>query len=78
MPRKCAVTGRTPGFGNNVSHSHRRTRRRFDVNMQRKKYYVPSLGRTITLDLSARGIKTIDQRGIEAVVRELRMKGVRI
>lgn len=78
MPRKCAVTGRTPGFGNNVSHSHRRTRRRFDVNMQRKKYYVPSLGRTITLDLSARGIKTIDQRGIEAVVRDLRVKGVRI
>lgn len=78
MPRKCAVTGRTPGFGNNVSHSHRRTRRRFDVNMQRKKCYVPSLRRTITLDLSARGIKTIDQRGIEAVVRELRMKGVRI
>lgn len=78
MSRKCAVTGRTPGFGNNVSHSHRRTRRRFDVNMQRKKYYVPSLGRTIMLDLSARGIKTIDQRGIEAVVRELRAKGVRL
>lgn len=76
MSRKCAVTGRTPGFGNNVSHSHRRTRRRFDVNMQRKKYYVPSLGRTITLDLSAGGIKTIDQRGIEAVVRDLRLKGV--
>lgn len=78
MSRKCAVTGRAPGFGNNVSHSHRRTRRRFDVNMQRKKYYVPSLGRAITLDLSARGIKTIDQRGIEAVVRELRVKGVRL
>ncbi len=78
MSRKCAVTERTPGFGNNVSHSHRRTRRRFDVNMQRKKYYVPSLGRAITLDLSARGIKTIDQRGIEAVVRELRGKGVRL
>lgn len=78
MSRKCAVTGRTPGFGNNVSHSHRRTRRCFDVNMQRKKYYVPSLGRTIALDLSARGIKTIDQRGIEAVVRELRVKGVKL
>lgn len=46
--------------------------------MQRKKYYVPSLGRTITLDLSARGIKTIDQRGIEAGVRDLRARGVKL
>ncbi len=78
MSRNCVVTGARPGFGNNVSHSHRRTRRRFDVNMQRKKYYVPSLGRTITLDLSARGIKTIDQRGIEAGVRDLRARGVKL
>lgn len=78
MSRNCVVTGARPGFGNNVSHSHRRTRRRFDVNMQRKKYYVPSLGRTITLDLSARGIKTIDQRGVEAGVRDLRARGVKL
>lgn len=45
MSRTCQVTGARPGFGNNVPHSHRRTRRRFDVNVQRKRYWVPSLGR---------------------------------
>lgn len=75
MSRICQVTGTRPAFGNNVSHSHRRTRRRFDVNVQRKRYWVPSLGRHLTLRVSARGIKTIDQRGIEAVVADLRNRG---
>lgn len=77
MARTCQVTGARPGFGNNVSHSHRRTRRRFDVNIQRKRYWVPSLGRHVTLRVSARGIKTIDQRGIEAVVADLRARAER-
>lgn len=77
MARTCQVTGARPAFGNNVSHSHRRTRRRFDVNVQRKRYWVPSLGRHVTLRVSARGIKTIDQRGIEAVVADLRARGER-
>lgn len=72
------MTGARPGFGNNVPHSHRRTRRRFDVNVQRKRYWVPSLGRQITLTVSARGIKTIDRRGIEVVVAELLRSGVRL
>ncbi len=75
MSRTCQVTGARPRFGNQVSHSHRRTRRRFDVNVQRKRYWVPSLGRHVTLRVSARGIKTIDQRGIEAVVADLRARG---
>ena len=75
MARTCQVTGARPGFGNNVSHSHRRTRRRFDVNIQRKRYWVPSLGRHVTLRVSTRGIRTIDQRGIEAVVADLRSRG---
>ena len=78
MARTCQVTGATPGFGHHVSHSHRRTKRRFDVNVQRKRYGVPSLGRTVTLTLSARGIKTVDQRGIEAVVADLRRRGVKV
>ncbi|MBM7518045.1 50S ribosomal protein L28 [Nocardioides nitrophenolicus] len=77
MSQVCQVTGARPGFGNHVSHSHRRTRRRFDVNIQRKRYWVPSLGRHVTLRVSARGIKTIDQRGIEAVVADLRARGER-
>lgn len=78
MSQRCQVTGAGPGFGNNVSHSHRRTRRRFDVNVQRRRYWVPSLGRHVTLRVSARGIKTVDQRGIEAVVADLRLRGERL
>ncbi|MFT3862018.1 50S ribosomal protein L28 [Micropruina sp.] len=77
MARTCQVTGGRPGFGNNVSHSHRRTRRRFGVNVQRRRYWVPSLGRSITLIVSTRGIKTIDVRGIETVVADLQRRGVR-
>ncbi|GAB3461065.1 50S ribosomal protein L28 [Kineococcus endophyticus] len=78
MSARCQVTGAEPGFGKSVSHSHRRTNRRWDPNLQRKKYFVPSLGRTVTLTVSARGIKTIDQRGIESVVAQIRARGERI
>jgi large subunit ribosomal protein L28 len=78
MARTCQVSGATPGFGHHVSHSHRRTKRRFDVNVQSNKYWVPSLGRAVTLTVSARGIKTIDQRGIEAVVAEIRARGGKV
>ena len=78
MAGVCQVTGAGPGFGNNISHSHRRTRRRFDVNVQKKKYYVPSLRRTVSLTVSAKGIKVIDVRGIESVVAELLARGERI
>lgn len=61
MSAHCQVTGRAPGFGNSVSHSQRRTRRRWEPNIQRKTYYVPSEGRRITLRVSAKGIKTIDR-----------------
>ncbi len=75
MSAHCQVTGRSPGFGHTVSHSHVRTKRRFDPNIQKKRYWVPSLGRTITLRVSAKGIKTIDKRGIDAVIAQLRARG---
>jgi len=78
MAAVCQVTGATPGFGHNISHSHRRTKRRFDPNVQKKTYYVPSLKRKVTLTVSARGIKVIDARGIEAVVKDLLAKGVKL
>ncbi|MCD5349122.1 50S ribosomal protein L28 [Kineosporia mesophila] len=78
MSRVCMVTGAVPGFGHSISHSHRRNKRRFDLNIQSKRYWVPSLGRSVTLTVSARGIKTIDQRGIDAVVRAIRARGVRL
>ena len=74
----CQVTGRKPGFGNTVSHSHRRTRRRWDPNIQTKTYFLPSEGRRVKLRVSAKGIKVIDRDGIEAVVARLRRDGVRI
>ena len=67
-----------PGFGHSISHSHRRTKRRFDPNVQKKTYYVPSLGRSIKLNVSAKGIKVIDARGIESVVKDLLAKGVKL
>ena len=72
------VTGAVPGFGHNISHSHRRTKRRFDPNVQRKTYFVPSLKRNVTLNVSAKGMKVIDARGIESVVRDLQAKGVKL
>ena len=78
MHRRCQVLGTTPGFGNNVSHSHRRTRRRWNPNLQRKRYWAPSLGRHVTLTVSARGIHTIDRLGIDAVVRRIRDRGERL
>ena len=71
MAATCQVTGAIPGFGHAISHSHRRTKRRFDPNIQKKKYYVPSLRCNVTLQLSAKGIKVIDVRSIEAVVKDL-------
>lgn len=78
MSARCQVTGRTPGFGNAVSHSHRRTWRRWSPNIQVRTYYLPSQDRRITLRVSAKGIKVIDRDGIEAVVARLRREGQRI
>jgi large subunit ribosomal protein L28 len=78
MSRICQVTGAKPGFGHQVSHSHRRTKRRFNVNIARKTYWVPSLRRRVTLTVSTRGIKVIDKRGIESVVAEIIAKEGRI
>ena len=78
MAAVCQVTGAIPGFGHSISHSHRRTKRRFDPNVQKKTYYVPSLSRSIKLNVSAKGIKVIDARGIESVVKDLLAKGVKL
>ncbi|PPK93871.1 large subunit ribosomal protein L28 [Kineococcus xinjiangensis] len=78
MSARCQVTGAVPGFGHAVSHSHRRTKRRWDPNVQRRTYFVPSLRRNVVLTVSARGIRTIDRRGIDAVVTELLGKGERL
>jgi large subunit ribosomal protein L28 len=72
------VLGTVPGFGHAVSHSHVRTKRRFDPNIQKKRYWVPSLGRNVTLRVSAKGIKTIDRKGIDVVVAQIRARGEKV
>ena len=78
MAAVCQVTGAVPGFGHSISHSHRRNKRRFDPNVQKKTYWVPSLRRKVTLNVSAKGIKVIDARGIDAVVAEIIACGEKI
>ncbi|MEE2037423.1 50S ribosomal protein L28 [Nocardiopsis sp. CT-R113] len=78
MSRVCQVTGKAPAFGNAVSHSHRRTRRRFDPNIQSKRYWLPDERRFVTLRVSAKGMKVIDARGIERVVADIRARGGRV
>lgn len=78
MSATCQITGRTVSFGNTVSHSHRKTRRRWSPNIQIKTYYLPSEDRRVKLRVSAKGIKVIDRDGIEAVVGRLRREGQRI
>jgi large subunit ribosomal protein L28 len=78
MAAYCQVTQTTPQFGHKVSHAQNKTKRRFDPNIQKKTYFVPSLGRKVTLQLSARGIKVIDVRGIDSVIFELLARGEKI
>ncbi|MGW6856375.1 50S ribosomal protein L28 [Streptomyces xanthophaeus] len=78
MSAHCQLTGAKPGFGNTISHSHRRTSRRFDPNIQHKRYWLPSEGRNVRLTLSTKAIKTVDAIGIEAAVARIRARGVKV
>ncbi|GAA0993618.1 MULTISPECIES: 50S ribosomal protein L28 [Nocardiopsidaceae] len=78
MSRVCQVTGKSPSFGNAVSHSHRRTKRRFDPNIQSKRYWLPGEQRFVKLRVSTKGMKVIDARGIERVVADIRARGEKV
>ncbi|MCH4209969.1 50S ribosomal protein L28 [Bifidobacterium sp.] len=75
MTKQCQILGTHVSTGNNVSHSHRKTRRTFKPNLQRKRYWVPSLRRHVTLTVSAQGIKTISRIGIEAALVRAHARG---
>ena len=75
MSRVCDVTGKKPMFGNKVSHAHNKSRRRFNVNLQKKKFWFAEENRYVTLRLSTRGMRIIDKKGIRTVINELRAKG---
>lgn len=75
MSRICQVTGKGVMSGNNVSHAKNRNKRVFLPNLHKKRFWLPSEKRHITLRVSAHGIRTIDKNGIEAVVGKLRLLG---
>jgi len=78
MARVCQVTGKKPITGNNVSFSQIKNKRRFLPNLQKKRYYLAEEDRWITLKVSAKGIRTINKKGLYTVVKELRAKGEKI
>ena len=78
MSRECQVTGKKPLVGNNVSHSNRHTKRRFEINLRAKRFWIEDEKRWITLRISARGMRRIDKLGLATVVAELRARGEKI
>jgi len=75
MSRVCELTGKKAMFGNNVSHAMNKTRRRFNVNLIKKRFYLPEEDKWVTLKVAASSLKTINKKGITAVVKEAREKG---
>jgi large subunit ribosomal protein L28 len=75
MSRVCQVTGKRPQSGNNVSHAHNKTRRRFLPNLQDKRFWLESEKRFVRLRVSHKGLRIIDKRGVDKVVAELRAQG---
>ena len=78
MSRVCDVTGRKPMYGNNVSHAHNKSRRRFDINLQKKRFWLPDEKRWITLRVSTQGLRLIDKIGIRKVVNRMKADGKRV
>jgi large subunit ribosomal protein L28 len=75
MTQVCQVTGKRPRTGNNVSHANNRTKRRFLPNLHYRRLWVDSEKRWISLRLSNAGLRTIDKKGLEVVLAEMRERG---
>ncbi len=75
MSRVCELTGKRAMTGNNVSHALNRTKRKFSVNLVKKRFYIPEEDKWITLKVSTSALKTINKKGISAVLKEARAKG---
>jgi len=78
MSKICQVTVKKPVVGNNVSHSHRKTRRRFEPNLQTHRFWVENENRFVKLRLSTSGMRVIDKNGIESVLAEMRARGEKV
>ena len=78
MSRVCQVTGKRPKTGNTVSHANNRKRRRFLPNLHTQRFWLETERRFVSLRVSTRGLRTIEKRGIEVVVADLRAKGMKV
>ena len=76
MSRVCDISGQRAMFGNNVSHAMNKTKRRFDINLIKKRFYIPEEDKWITLKIKASVLKTINKKGISAVIKEAREQGI--
>jgi large subunit ribosomal protein L28 len=78
MARICQVTGKKPMTGHNVSHANNKTKRRFLPNLQYRRFWIESEKRWISLRVTNAGLRTIDKKGIEVVLAELRERGQKV
>ena len=78
MSRVCQVTGKGPKTGNTVSHANNRKRRRFLPNLHTQRFWLETERRFVSLRVSTRGLRTIEKRGIEVVMADLRAKGMKV
>jgi large subunit ribosomal protein L28 len=78
MSRVCQVTGKRPITGNTVSHANNRRRRRFLPNLHTQRFWLESERRFVSLRISTKGLRTIEKKGLEVVVKELRAQGVAV
>ncbi len=78
MSKVCQVTGKRPASGNNVSHAHNKTRRRFLPNLHYHRFWVDSEKRFVRLRVSTSGMRVIDKRGIDAVLSDIRARGEKV
>ena len=76
MSRVCDIAGGRVMFGNNVSRAMNKTRRRFDINLIKKRFYIPEEDKWITLKIKASVLKTINKKGISAVIKEAKAQGI--
>ncbi len=73
--RTCQITGKQALTGNNVSHSNRKSKRRFNVNLQKKRFFIPEEDRWVELRVSGAGIRNINKKGISACLKEAKANG---
>ena len=78
MSRVCQITGKKPLSGNNVSHAHNKTRRRFLPNLHNRRFWVDSENRWVKLRVSNKGLRIIDKIGIDQVLADMRARGERV